>query len=111
MLYALNLCQDTGNNHLSMDLGYDNHSCIYLPYCQGPNQVDSSINLLDKVILTKVVLQPTKKPRSVSPHKSIPKKNRNKKKSRLENKKFRSVSKPLYGIPADPNSNDGLKPP
>ena len=60
MLRAFNLCQDTGNNHLLMDSGYDNHSCINLPYYQGPNQIDSSIDLLDKVILTKVITQPTK---------------------------------------------------
>ena len=40
MLRALNLCQDTDNDHLSMDLGYDNHSCINIQYRQGPNQVD-----------------------------------------------------------------------
>ena len=41
----------------------------------------------------------------------IPKKNRNKRKSHLENKKFRSVSKPLYGVLVDPNSNNDIKPP
>ena len=113
MLCALNLCQDTGNDHLLIDIGgYDNHSCINLLYGQGPNQVDSSINLLNKVILTKVVTQPTNQPklRSVGLHKLIPKKIRNKRKSRLENKKFRSVSKPLHGISADHNNNNGLKP-
>ena len=60
MFRTLNLGQDRGNNHLSMDSGYDNHFCINLPYRQGPNQVDSSIDLLDKVILTKVVTQLTK---------------------------------------------------
>ena len=136
MLRALNLCQDTSNNHLSMDSGYDYHSCINLPYRQDPNKVDSSINLFEEVILPKVVTPPTTKPRSVGPHKLIPKKNRNKRKSRLENKKFRSVSKPiygiskngnkrksclgnnkfrsmskpLYGISADHNNNNGLKP-
>ena len=47
----------------------------------------------------------------MGPHKSISKKNDNKRKSYLRNKKFRSVSKPLYGIPADPNSKNGLKSP
>ena len=108
---AFNLHQDTRNNHLLMDSGHDNHSCINLPYCQGPNQVDSSIDLQDKVILPKVITRSTKKPRSVGPHKLIPKKSRNKKISRLENKKFRSVIKPLYGISADHNNNNGLKPP
>ena len=43
-----------------MDAGYGNQSCINLLYLQDPNQVDSSIDLLDKVILTKVVTQPAK---------------------------------------------------
>ena len=59
-LRALNLCQDAGNDHLSIDSGYDNHSCINFPFCQGLNQVDSSTNVLDKVILTEVVIRPTK---------------------------------------------------
>ena len=58
------------------------------------------------MILTEVILRPTKKPRSVGPHKSILKKNRNKKESRLENKKFRSVSKPLYEVSVDPSSDE-----
>ena len=71
-----------------MDSGYHDHFCINFPYCQGPNQIDSSIDLQDKVISPKVVTKPTKKPRSLGPHKLIPKQNRNKKKSRLENKKI-----------------------
>ena len=63
------------------------------------------------MVPTKVVIQSTKKPRSVGPHKLIPKKNRNKQKSRLENKKFRSVIKSLYGISTDHNNNNSLKPP
>ena len=70
---ALNLYQDAGNDHLSMDSGYDNDSCINFPLSQDLNQVDSSTNLLDKVILTEVVTTPTKKPRSVGPYKSIQK--------------------------------------
>ena len=110
MLRALNLCQDAGNDQLSTDSEYDNHSCINSPFRQDLNQVDSSTNLLDKVILTKVVTRPTQKPRSVGLHKSIPKKNRNKRKSCLENKKLRSVSKPLYVVSVDPSSNNGIKP-
>ena len=60
MIRALNLCQVASNDHLLMDSGYDNHSCINFSFRQGLNQVDSSTNLLDKVILTKVVLQLTK---------------------------------------------------
>ena len=110
MLRALNLCQDTGNDHLAIDSLYNNHSCVNLLYCQGPNQVDSSINLLDKMVLTKVVTRPTKKTKGVGSHKLIPKKTRNKRKSRLENKKISSASKALYGVSADPNSDNGIKP-
>ena len=86
ILRALNLCQDTDNKHFSMDSGYDNHSYINPPYHQGPNQVDSSIDLQDEVISTKVVTRPTKTTRNVGPNKLILKKNRNKRKSHLENK-------------------------
>ena len=58
------------------------------------------------MLLTKVVVQPTKKPRSIGPHKLISKENGNKKKSHLENKKFRSANKSIYWIHIDPD-NDG----
>ena len=61
------------------------------------------------MILTEVVLRSTKKLRSVSPHKSIPKKNGNKRKSHQENKKFRSVYKLKYGTNADHIVNNSLK--
>ena len=61
------------------------------------------------MILTEVVIRPTEKPRSVGPHKSILKKNGNKRKPRQENKKFRSVCKPTYGATADHNINIDLK--
>ena len=99
------------NGDLSTKSEYENRSNINFPLHHALNQVDSSTNLLDKVILTEVVLQPTKKPRSVGPHKSILKENGNKRKSRLGNKKFRSVYKLLYGLTVDPNSNNSLKPP
>ena len=38
-----------------MDTGYDNHSCINLPYRQGPNKVDSSIDLQNKVIYPRLL--------------------------------------------------------
>ena len=48
MRCALGLCQDVGNNHLSMNSGYDNHFCInFLFHCTF-NQVDFSTNLLEK---------------------------------------------------------------
>ena len=90
MLCALNHCPDITN-----------HTLI---------QVDSNTNLLVKVILIEVVPRPTKKTRSVGPHKSIPKKIDKKKKARLENKKFRSVNKSLYGIHVDPDNDDNNVP-
>ena len=71
-------------------------------------QVDSNTDLLDKVILTEVIPQPTKKPRSVGPHKLISKKIDNKKKARLDNKKFRSANKSLYRIHVDPDNDEDL---
>ena len=56
---------DIGNDHLSIDSGYDNRSCINYPFYCALNQVDLSTDLLDKLILTKVVIQPTEKTRSV----------------------------------------------
>ena len=131
MLYSINHSQDStvhentklkspllsfnklnmGNGDLSTNSIYYNRSNINFPLHHDLNQVDLNTNLLDKVMLTEVVLRPTKKQRGVGPHKLIPKKNGNKKKSHLENKKFRSVSKPLYGITTNPNSNNGLQPP
>ena len=99
------------NGNLSTKLKYDNCSNINFQLPHALNKIDLNTDLLDKVILTEVVLQPTKKPRSVGSHKSISKKNGSKMKSRLGNKTFRSVSKPIYGIPSDPNSNNGFKPP
>ena len=110
MLRALNLCQDAGNDHLSMDLGCDIHSCISFPFHRALNQVYLSTDLLDQMILTEVVIQPTEKPRSAGSRKLIPKKNRNNKKSRLEIKKFRSASEPLYGVSVDPSGDKGVIP-
>ena len=72
----------------------------------APKQVDANTDLLEEVILTEVVPRPTEKPRSVGPHKLISKEYGNKKKSRLENKKFRSANKSLYGIHVDPDNDD-----
>ena len=62
------------------------------------------------MVLTKVVLRPTKKPRSIGPHRSISKKTRSKKKSLLNNNKLRSVSKPLCLGSVDPDSDDDIVP-
>ena len=83
MLYSLNHCQDItvrentilkpsflpfeelnmGNGDLSTNSKYGNCSNINFPLHCALNQVDLNTNLLDEVILTEVVLQPTKKPR------------------------------------------------
>ena len=97
------------NGDLSTNSKYDNCFNINFPLYHALNQVDLNTNLLDKVILTEVVLQQTKKLMSVGPHKMISKKNGNKRKSRPGNKKFRSVSKPLYEVHANFNNKNGLK--
>ena len=53
------LCSD----YIFMDAEYNDRLCFL-------NQVDSNIDLLDNVILQQVVIQRTKKPRSVGAHKS-----------------------------------------
>ena len=70
------------------------------------NQVHLYINLLDNMILTKIVLQPTDKPRSISPHKLKLKKTTSKKKSRLKNKTIRSVSTQIRRGSLDPCSDE-----
>ena len=94
MLRAINLCQDATlcdstkmkppflffdepslcNDYILRDSEYIDRSCINFPCHRVLNQVDSDTDLLDNVILTKVALRPTKKPRSVGPHKSKSKK-------------------------------------
>ena len=58
------------NNYLLRDLEYIDRSCINFPCHCVLNQFDLNTDLVDNVILTKVAIPPTKKPRSVSPHKS-----------------------------------------
>ena len=99
-----------GNDHFSTNSEYDNRSSINFPLHHALNQVDLKTHLLDKVILTEVVLRPIKKSRSVGPHKLVSKKNGNKKKLCLEDKKFRSVNKSLYGIHVDFDSDDDYVP-
>ena len=83
-----NLC----TNYILKDPEYIDRFCIDFPSHCVLNQVDSDTNLLDIVLLTKNDLQPTKKPRSVGPHKLKLEKTTSKKKSYLKNKKLRSVS-------------------
>ena len=101
---------DIDNHHLSTNSEYDDHSGINFPLQFAPNQVDSTTNLLDNVVLTEVVLRPIKKPRSVGPHRSIWKKTRSKKKSLLKNNKLRSVGKPLCLGSVDPDSDNNIVP-
>ena len=75
-LYLLHFNElDINKNHLLTDSEYNDHSVLNFSLQFTPNQVDSTSNLLDDVVLTEVVLQPTKKPKSVGPNKSILKKN------------------------------------
>ena len=69
--------------------------CIHFPCHCVLNQVDSDTNLLDNVLSTKDALRPTKNPRSVGLHRSKLEKTTGKKKLRLNNIKFRSVSTQL----------------
>ena len=89
------------NNHLSVNSTNNDHSVLHFPLQFTPNHVDYTTDMLDEVVLTKVVMRPTKKHRSVGPHKSILKKNDKQWKSYQENKKFRSVCKPTFGTTAD----------
>ena len=97
------------NDHLSTNSKYNDHSVLNFPVQFTLNQVDSTTNLLDGVILTEVVIRPTEKPRSVSPHKWILEKIGDTRKSHQENKKFRSVCKPTYATNADHNVFNSLK--
>ena len=56
------------NNYTLRDSEYIDRFRINFPCHCVLNQVDSNTNLLDNVILIKVALQLTKKPRSVGPH-------------------------------------------
>ena len=89
MIRAINLCQDATlrgstkskppflpfdeqnlcNDYILKDTEYIDRFCINFPCNCVLNQVDQDTDLLDNVFLTKVVLQPTKKSRSVGPHK------------------------------------------
>ena len=100
---------DIHNNHLLTYSECNDHSVLNFPLQLTPNQVDSTTNLSEDVVLTEVILQPTKKPRSVGPHKLILKKNSKKRKSLQENKKFRGMCEPTYGTNVDHNINNGLK--
>ena len=96
------------NKHLLINSEYDNYSSINFLLQFAPNQVDSTTNLLDDVVLIEVVLRPTKKPMCVGLHRSISTKTRSKKKSLLKYNKLRSVSKPLCLGSVDSDSDDDI---
>ena len=49
-----------GNNNLSTNSEYTNRSNINFPLHHTLNQIDSNTDLVDGVVLTEVVLRPTK---------------------------------------------------
>ena len=75
-----NLC----NIYILKDPEYIDRSCInFSCYCDL-NQIDSDIDPLDNVLLTKDVLRSTEKSKSLGPHKSKLEKTKSKKKSCLK---------------------------
>ena len=78
---------DLCNNYVLKDPEYIDRFCVnFSCYCVL-NKVDSDTNLLYNMLLTKNVLRPTEKSRSVGPQKSKLEKTTNKKKSHQETKK------------------------
>ena len=57
------------NDHLSTNSEYKDQYIVNFSPQFIPNQVDSTTNLSDEVVLTEVVLRPIEKPRRVGPHK------------------------------------------
>ena len=83
---------DLCNDFISKEPDYFDRLCINFPqHCVFKHVIFDS-DPLDYVDSWKEVVQPTKKPRSVGPHKSKPKKTTSKKKTRQKNKKSRSVT-------------------
>ena len=83
---------DLYSNYILKNPDFIDHFCINFPCHCVLNQVDSDTNLLDNMLLAKNILQPTKRPRSVGPHKSKSEKTTSKKESHLQNKKISRVS-------------------
>ena len=83
---------DLYNDFLTNEVDYKDHYTINFPrHCVlGHVLLDS--DLLDDLGPWQEVVQPTKKPRSVGPHKSKPKKTTSMKKTRQKDKKSRSVT-------------------
>ena len=93
----LNLC----NDFISKEPDYFDCFCINFPHNCVFEHVLLDSNPLNDVESWKEVVQPTKKPRSVGPHKSKLKKTTSKKKINQNNKKSRSVT---VLIPEKPRS-------
>ena len=109
MICAINLCQDATyheymgveppflpdgeldlcNNYVLKDLDYIDCFRINFPCHCVLDQVDSDTDLLDNVLLTKNILQSTKKTRSVGPHKPKSEKTTSNKKSHLKTRNSR----------------------
>ena len=83
-----NIC----DNFISKEPGYFDRFRINFPQHCVFGHVFPDSNPLDYADSWKEVVQPTKKPRSVGPHKSKPKKTTSKKKTNQKNKKSRSVT-------------------
>ena len=83
MLHAIKHCQDIPlwkstriePPFLHFDGPNSCNDCVFMDQKYNDqlyflNQVDSTINLLNDVLIKRVVVQPTTKPRNVGPHKS-----------------------------------------
>ena len=112
MLHAIYCCQNTNcqehnnisqpflpyvepdlcNNYISKELGNYDCFCINFPCHCVLGHVLSDMDPLNDMNSWKEVVRPTKKPRSIGPHKSKPKKTTNNKKIHQNNKKSRSVT-------------------
>ena len=83
-----NLCDD----FIFKEPGYfDLFQINFSRHCVFGNVLSDS-NPLDNVVLWREVVQPTRKPRSIGPHKSKPTKTTSKKKTNQKNKKSRIVT-------------------
>ena len=77
---------DLCNDYILKEPKYIDRFCINFPFYCALEQISSDTNLLDNLVLWKEVLRPTKKLRSVGPHKSKPEKTTSKKETRQKKK-------------------------
>ena len=83
---------DLYNDYITEEPDYIDCFCINFPRHCVLGHVLFDSNPLDNLGPWKEVVQPTKKPRSVGPHKSKPKKTTSKKKTRQKNKKIQECA-------------------